>query len=90
MMIREYSTQSEKSLYPNMMFLEKLLNLGTSVTDLKDHWVTVDKDLIFVPEKNNYRKWNRSRTTISFNPPSFRLMIILAYVSLCQKSHCQG
>ena len=34
-----------------MMFLEKLLNLGTSVTDLKDHWVTVDKDLIFVPEK---------------------------------------
>ena len=72
------------------MFLEKLLNLGTSVTDLKDHWVTVDKDLIFVPEKNNYRKWNRSRTTISFNPPSFRLMIILAYVSLCQKSHCQG
>ena len=34
-----------------MMFVDKLLNLRTSVTDLKDHWVTVDKDLIFVPEK---------------------------------------
>ena len=34
-----------------MMFIDKLLNLGTSVTDLKDHWVTVDKDLIFVPEE---------------------------------------
>ena len=33
------------------MFVEELLNLGTSVTDLKDHWVTVDKDLIFVPEE---------------------------------------
>ena len=51
MMIREYSTQSEKSLNHNMMFFEKSLNLRTSVTDLKDHWVTVDKDLIFVPEK---------------------------------------
>ena len=45
------SIQSEKSLNPNMMFLEKWLNLGASVTDLKDHWVTVDKDLIFVPDE---------------------------------------
>ena len=30
------------------------------------------------------------KTIKSSNPPSFRLMIILAYVSLCQKSHCQG
>ena len=42
---------SKESLNPNMILVEKLLNLGTSVTDLKDHWVTVDKDLIFVPEK---------------------------------------
>ena len=55
------STQAEKSLNPNMMFVDKLLNLRTSVTDLKDHWVTVDKDLIFVPEKNNYSKWNGSK-----------------------------
>ena len=55
------STQSEKRLNPNMILVEKLLNLGTSVTDLKDHWVTVDKDLIFVPEKNNYSKWNGSK-----------------------------
>ena len=39
-----------------MMFLEKWLNLGTSVTDLKDHWVTVDKDLIFVPEEQLQQK----------------------------------
>ena len=56
------STHSEKSLNPNMMFVDKLLNLRTSVTDLKDHWVTVDKDLIFVPEERIYSKWNRSRT----------------------------
>ena len=55
------STQAEKSLNPNMMFVDKLLNLRTSVADLKDHWVTVDKDLIFVPEKNNYSKWNGSK-----------------------------
>ena len=46
-----FNTMSKESLNPNMILVEKLLNLGTSVTDLKDHWVTVDKDLIFVPEK---------------------------------------
>ena len=56
------STQVEKSLNSNMMFVDKLLNLRTSVADLKDHWVTVDKDLIFVPEERIYSKWNRSRT----------------------------